>query len=230
MKRISQVQRVLNTDIQKFESMTRAELAHEVSILASAANKRIKRLESQGYNTPAVLYTKRQGGNFSVKGKNKTQLLNEMKRAKGFLGAKTSTISGAKESISSMNKIISKQIATEQARQKAMQSKDYSAEIEVPEEFEMVELSKEQMDEYWRAIDRLREMHPAQFNAICLQYVGRIENYVERGRTGNQAASYISRAIKKIEREAISKQNEVEEAISRLVAGFGDNNIGNNNL
>ena len=211
-KKISQVQRVLNTDVQKLEQMTRAELAHEVSILASAANKRIKRLEKAGYSgdyaTPAVSYTMRHGGTFSVKGKNKEQLLNELKRAKGFLGAQTSSIKGAEKSISKMNELLNARI-------------EQNTGIKTNRE-----LSKEEIAEYWRAVDRLRELQPSIFQAKYLEYEAKIKGYIERGRTGRQAASYVNRFIEKSKQEAKQKAKDIDEEMRK----YGENELGNNNL
>lgn len=211
-KRISQVQRVLNTDVQKLEKMTRAELAHEVSIVASAANKRIRRLEKEGFtgdiSTPALSYTMRHGGTFSVKGKNETELLNELKRAKGFLGAQTSTVRGAKKSISKMNEMLSK-------RQEQITGTKTN-----------YEMTKEELAEYWKAVDRLRELQPSTFNAKCLEYEGKIKGYIERGRTGRQAASYVNRLLEKTKQEAKQKANEIDEEMRK----YGENELGNNNL
>lgn len=223
-KRISQVQRVLNTDVEKFEKMTRAELAHEVSILASAANKRIKRLEAKDYNTPALRYTMEHGGKFSVKGKSKTQLLTEMKRAKGFIAAKTSTVSGAKKSIKTISKAIKKTQLTKEQR-------------ELPEEEQekiiskMEGMTKEEIDKYWEAVDRLRKLQPVQFNEQCLQYTGKIQNYIEKGRTSGQIASYINRSLKKAQSEEMKKQKGIEAEIEKYYKKpIGGNELDDNNI
>jgi ribosomal protein S25 len=211
-KRISQVQRVLNTDVQKLEQMTRAELAHEVSILVSAANKRIRRLEKEGFtgdiSTPALSYTMRHGGMFSVKGKNETQLLNELKRAKGFINAKTSTVRGANKSIEEMNKMLS----------------NYE-EVNTGKKVER-QMTKEELAQYWRAVDRLRELQPSTFNAKCLEYKSKIRGYVKRGRTGRQTASYVNRMIEKSKQEIKQKASDIDEEMRK----YGENELGNNNL
>ena len=188
--------------------MTRAELAHEVSILASAANKRIKRLEAKDYNTPALRYTMEHGGKFSVKGKSKTELLMEMKRAKGFLGAKTSTVSGAKKSIQTM----------------------MESQKKINPEFKG-ELTKEEVDKYWEAIDKIRKMQPASFNNLCLQYIAQIENYIERGRTPAQVASYINRAMQKAQSEEMKKQKGIEAELEKYYnKPIGGNELDENSI
>ena len=77
----------------------RGELAKIPSQLASAANKRLRRLESADLaNTPAYSYTRRSGGDFSVAGKDLAALQLEFQRAKDFLSPqrKTSTVRGAR--------------------------------------------------------------------------------------------------------------------------------------
>lgn len=67
-----------------------------VSRLASAANKRLRGLESKDIETPATIKLKMSGGKVSVKGKSEDELLNEFYRARQFLNAKTSTRTGWK--------------------------------------------------------------------------------------------------------------------------------------
>lgn len=223
-KRVSQVQRVLNTDITQFEKMERPELAKEVSILASAANKRIKRLQQAGYNTPALRYTMEHGGKFSVKGKSHDELLEEIKRAKGFLAAKTSTVSGAKKSIKTIDIAIKKTQLTKEQRElpEAEQEKIIS---------KMEGMSKEDIDKYWKAVDRLRKLQPNTFNDQCLQYTSKIQNYIERGRTPAQVASYINKALKKVQAEEMEKQRGIEEEFNKYHRKpIGGNTLDDNNL
>lgn len=76
--------------------MTRNELSKVVSKLASAANKRLKRIEVAGLEeySSAYRYVKSSGGKFSVRGKSKEELMLEYKRVKGYLSPerRTSTV------------------------------------------------------------------------------------------------------------------------------------------
>jgi hypothetical protein len=90
------INELMNLDISDVQRMTRRELAKAVSTLGSAANKRIKRFETKGIETPALRGVKRSGGNISTKGKTVNELRAEYVRAKTFLGAKTSTVKGYK--------------------------------------------------------------------------------------------------------------------------------------
>lgn len=78
--------------------MTKKELSKVVSQLASAANKRLKRLAATPMGGESRAYkTAMKRGKFSVKGKDKNALWNEYKRVRQFLGSKTSTVKGFKE-------------------------------------------------------------------------------------------------------------------------------------
>lgn len=91
------------SDIQ-INKMSRRELAQVTSILASAANKRIARIEKAGVTSPAVANVKANEGRFSVKGKNTNQLRGEFARARNFMTNVTSTVKGAKSSARQIEK------------------------------------------------------------------------------------------------------------------------------
>ena len=89
-------------DINK---MTFNELRKSVSILASAANKRLKRLATSGVGqmSPAYImaqkraYTGIAGGKFGVAGKDINQLRNEYAAIRAYMSQKTSTVKGFKQ-------------------------------------------------------------------------------------------------------------------------------------
>ena len=92
------------TDIQK---LNRRDLAQLTSRLASAGNKRLRRLEKAGLNeTPAYTAIKRSGGDFSVKNKTINELRSEYNRVRTFLSSstKTSTVRGAEKVENSFRK------------------------------------------------------------------------------------------------------------------------------
>ncbi len=91
------------SDIQ-INKMSRRELAQVTSILSSAANKRIARIEKAGVTSPAVSNIKRHDGKFSVKGKNTNQLRSEFARARNFMQNATSSVRGAKASAKQIEK------------------------------------------------------------------------------------------------------------------------------
>ena len=81
-------------DIETLNSLDRRTLARAVSRLADTANKRIKRFESKGVESPAYLNVMKSGGRISTRGKTVNQLRTEFIRARNFLGMKTSTQKG----------------------------------------------------------------------------------------------------------------------------------------
>ena len=98
------VKEILNLSDVQINKMTRKELAQVTSILASAANKRIARIEKAGVTSPAVSNVKSHEGRFSVKGKNTNQLRGEFARARNFMTNVTSTVKGAKSSARQIEK------------------------------------------------------------------------------------------------------------------------------
>lgn len=88
-------QELLNLSGVEISKLKKPELRKIVQILASASNKRLKRLHQKGISTPASRYVDK-NGKFSTKGKNINQLRAEYIRAKNFLQSKTSTITGYK--------------------------------------------------------------------------------------------------------------------------------------
>jgi hypothetical protein len=85
---------LLNLDIMDFNSLTEKEMRKVVSRLRDAGNKKIKRLEKSGVETPALRQVNRSGGLFTTKNKDLNSLRAEHSRIKSFMQAKTSTKTG----------------------------------------------------------------------------------------------------------------------------------------
>ena len=79
-----------------FTTMKRDELAKAMKPTIDAANKRLKRLQGMKTLSPALNAVMESGGNFSLRGKNRNEVLKEASRAISFINMKTSTVSGAK--------------------------------------------------------------------------------------------------------------------------------------
>lgn len=95
---MASVKELLNLSSRDISKLSRRELALVVSQLASAGNKRLRRLENTSMGTESIPYKNTMKvGKFSVAGKNQGQLQNEFKRVSEFLKTKTSTVSGWKE-------------------------------------------------------------------------------------------------------------------------------------
>ena len=79
------------------DKLSAADLRQVVSRIASAGNKRLKRLEKSGLSSRAADSIQESGGKFSVKGKTEAELKSEFMREKDFFERKTSSIKGIRE-------------------------------------------------------------------------------------------------------------------------------------
>lgn len=87
-----------NLSNRQLTNLTRNEFAKVVSKLASAANKRTKRLIQSGVPSPALIGRVERGKvKFSVKGKNVDELKKEYLEVKSYLSSETSTVKGARK-------------------------------------------------------------------------------------------------------------------------------------
>lgn len=113
---------IMKLNQRDIEKMSRRELASVVSDLRSVARKRIDRIEKNDafIYSPAYSYIIRGGGIPTVKGMNVTQLKNEFKRYRHFIGLKTSTVKGAKryyeKSVKNFEKLTGRGFGTEQIK------------------------------------------------------------------------------------------------------------------
>jgi len=79
------------------DKMSADVLRQVVSRIASAGNKRLKRLDQAGVKSRAADVVKESGGKFSVKGKTEDELRAEFMREKNFFERKTSSLRGIKQ-------------------------------------------------------------------------------------------------------------------------------------
>lgn len=92
--------RWLEVALSDFKQFTIKEMKAEVSKRASAANKRIKRIEGAGIGSSAVTAVMNNGGKFSVAGKNTmNELYKEYRRVSNFLNMDNSTLGGARKEV-----------------------------------------------------------------------------------------------------------------------------------
>ena len=92
-----------NLSATQIKQYDRKNLAKIVTKLASAANKRVKRLGEKGLDTPALRKAYK-GKHFGSKDKNLKQLRSEYKRVSGFLKSETSTVKGYKSFLNRLSK------------------------------------------------------------------------------------------------------------------------------
>lgn len=88
---------IMGMGIDEFSDLSKSQLREAVSRLASAANKRLKRLQQTGVTSPASLEVSESGGKFGTRGKSEIELQVEFRRVSNFLRNKTSTVTGARQ-------------------------------------------------------------------------------------------------------------------------------------
>ena len=154
MARRKSVEVLLDMELKDLQKMSRADLARNVSKLASAGNKRIVRIEKAGVYSPAVEYVKQHGGKFSVAGKNKQQLLIEYNRVADFLTSKTSTVRGAKKWEKDVARGVSK-ILKGDTSLKAAEKKTKKEQREEEKQWQDEWLKRK--DDFWKLYSRLQD-------------------------------------------------------------------------
>lgn len=91
------IKNIMDIDMDTFNKLSERDLRQLTTRLASAANKRIKRMEQAGDLSPAYDRIQESGGKISVKNKTFNQLRHEFGRARDFLRSKTSSLAGWKK-------------------------------------------------------------------------------------------------------------------------------------
>ena len=95
-KRAKSYKDLINMDPGDVMKMSTGDLRSVVARLNRIETKRVNNLEKYGYNTQAIRALKETGGKtVAAKDMSRNQLLHEYSRAKAFLSAETSTVSGS---------------------------------------------------------------------------------------------------------------------------------------
>lgn len=128
------IQSLMNLSQKDLKNLSRNSLSKVVSRLASAGNKRLKRFEKSGIESPSTLHVKEHGGKFSVRGKSSAELTKEFLRVKSFLQSETGTIKGAKQ--------VRKTVISE-LRKKG------------------VDINESQYDKFFKVYEKLKEIEPS---------------------------------------------------------------------
>lgn len=155
MERRKSVEILLNMELKDLQKMSRADLARNVSKLASAANKRIVRLEKAGVFSPSVEYAKKHGGKFSVAGKTKQQLLIEYNRVSDFLTSKTSTVRGAKKWEKDVSRGVREILKGDTTLKTAGEKKTKKEQREEEKQWEEDWLKRK--EDFWKLYSRLQD-------------------------------------------------------------------------
>lgn len=179
-KSIGQLTRLHANTVNKMNTIT---LRAVVQKMASAANKRVKRIKSKGISTPATREAERVG-KFSTKGKNINELRAEYKRIKAFLKSPSSTIKGYKKQskrfAEKLNKI---QDQNRKRREKKLAREGILLPPSEPQKSideYTVEDFYNKYDKLWRVIDRLREKYPwMDESQKSAPMVSSIDEYIE---------------------------------------------------
>ena len=136
------IEELMNIPQDEWEGLSKKDMRSVVQRLASAANKRVDRMQKNGISSPALRQLLENGGRVSTKGKDLAALRAEFARAKNFLQSETSTISG-------YNKFVQDNID-------ALKEHD-------------VDIDKKNFEDFWRVFDRIKEMDPSVENS-ALKY------------------------------------------------------------
>lgn len=177
---------ILNADIEDIENLSRPELAKLVSQAARAANIRVKSLQEHNITNEALLGVYSSGGKFSVAGKDKTSLLNELKRVKSFMGG-SSTIREAKAE--------NKNIIERMKERGVIDQEDDRSEEDISKEF-------------WEVMDKLRQTKPALFVNDCLLYADDVYSEIEKGKSAGEVYDDIMENISEEQEEIAEREQE----------------------
>ena len=167
---------ILNMSTRQLNALDAKDLARVSGRLRSAANKRLRRLEKSGMESPAYRNAMRGGGSFSTKDKDLVGLRNEFLRMKTFMEGKTSTVRGAKQ-----------------------------AQKKMVDEFKKagVDMQEENVDRVMRLYERLKEIDPSvslkQFKYAVQDSVSK---YVEQDMTDEEIMRKMKERIDELYEES----------------------------
>lgn len=150
VQRLTQKQ-VLALTTDQMLRMSKPELRLAVQTLADVANKRVRRMESAGFASPAVSEAQ-SGGRFSTKGLNLNQLRQEFARAKGFLQDPTTTKTGYKSYVAQIREEM------EDMGYEGLSDGQISRMISLHDELSRVDPGKAGRDERYKIYKELAEM------------------------------------------------------------------------
>lgn len=156
-------QDLVNISIDEFNKMTKSELKAATQILASAGNKRIKRMQEAGKVSSSAEYVLKRG-KFSTDKKTFQQLKNEFMRAKNFLESKTG-------SLAAMTKLEKKSISA-------------------LEDAGVTGVTRENYGEFWRAYEELKRSSPSVANAGMKYLV--LQEIADKQREGKDFGEIVS--------------------------------------
>lgn len=183
----SSIETLKNLSSRTLNSLTRSELSRVVSRLASAGNKRVKRLmKANDVTSPALFGLSRTGNfKFSVKGKNTQQLLKEFLRVKQFLEQETSTVKGARK--------VQEQVIRTLKRE------------------HNISITNEQYSQFFRMYEKLKEINPAVGDKLMKYNVlDEIAQRMDYSSDLNDVFASMLEDLEKIYEESVNKYNDYD--------------------
>lgn len=169
---------ILKMDVYKLNTKG---LKSMLNRLVSTANKRIRRLEKNASNSPALVQYKNQKKPFTTRGLSHNELETMFKRVKNFLQAETSTMKGYKEH-------------REDIIQNIGEFKDEQ------QEKDFWEIYNKWIDTHPNLAERFRDTNELQSMIFT--------NFVVKGKTARGTSASLTRSIKKMLGDIAEKQRK----------------------
>lgn len=181
---------LLNMDPDELMKMNRKELAKVITNLGNTANRRIKRLEKEDLESPALRSIQKSGGRITARGKNLNQLRAEFFRAKQFYEAKTSTVKGWK--------------STQKETRERLKSQTG------------VDMSAENEKLFWDVFSRWKERDPGMYRNKNYSMSGIYSTIVELQNQGITNNEELALKLQEKQRELYEETATEPDAISRF--------------
>lgn len=176
---MASIKETLDLPLSRIMSMSKNELRLAVQQLSMESNKRLAYFKKRGISSPATVYIKNNGGKFTSKNKDLTQLRAEFQRAKGFLESETGTIKGYRAWETRVANTLKENAGI-----------DYNS---------LTELQKRK---FWNAYAKLEELDQANvYGANYRGSVNQIYEQVKGGATYAQLEKFVNQLNKDIYRE-----------------------------
>lgn len=208
---------VLKLKPNQLEEMSDSDLRKVVGRLVSAGNKRLRRFEKRGENSPAYRRAMQSGGKFSTKGKDRDALLNELQRARIFFKDETSSLKRWRE------------VKVEYSRGIGVNAPDVDENGEYsynePEEeyidFDYMNGNNDFSRAVWAMFDRLQEIDPTIANVSNKYLVAQTiaDMVIESGHPLNsihEMTYNIYDRLVEMEKEMEATNEEFENSVSRF--------------
>ena len=191
-----------NLSTTQLMHLSTPELKSLVSQIGGRLNKRISNLRyAEGANKSAYEKVQESGGKFSVKGKNRKELMYEAKREQNFYRMKGSTVSGAKKIYKSMEKAMGSD------KKKYMKKEKKKAKKE-GRKFNRRKVSKDydqRVGKAWDDFKKWKAQHPAlNYDKDNLK-----KQVIEKGK-GSRKAFYYKGMVEKAETTKSTEMNPFE--------------------